>query len=633
MGCDLVRVSAYLDNELSETEREDFETHARECPACAEELQRMRRVIAMSTAYAPPMDLHARVMGRIRQDDVASTRTERMPRRWRVALVAVAASLLAVALGYLWMRGPQQPPSTPMAIHLPQNQEMEQRELAVTPPELAVPDPMKVAQDTQPLEETKPLPFTLAGTVAGGTPTAVLVSTETGKQAVAGIGTEVAPGVFVKEIRQGEVVFDNNGVDQTLTKGAVSTPSAPDMSGVWKVTVKEGGERADEFVAVIKVEGTTITMKPVDEPNAEAVSGTLTGLRFTMARATEVERWDIEGTVAPDGKSMSADAIVTRVDGSEQPTQYTATGEKMDPSALLAAAQREKLKAQIRDEVQAMYPPLKSYAEANNSVMPPSLAALVPDYADEAMYASTPERRITYHAGLSLFDVSLHKEPAYSDTLAVMSQQMLAHEQSLRKAYGRDLPIAPMILEVAYPGEKISATLTVMGGVRVTDESVPSAGPVPQAAQNAMRASDQNNLKQLGLVIKMYQNEHRFECTPPGWLTVYPEYLTDINVLTSPWDEEGTLSYVYFFPARSQNELLEIGAAVSGDPNLVGVDLSTVEIPSAIPKLQSEIPMVADNRDIPGEAEARRNILFLDGHVENMKMEEWETRIAPFIGR
>jgi type II secretory pathway pseudopilin PulG len=65
-----------------------------------------------------------------------------------------------------------------------------------------------------------------------------------------------------------------------------------------------------------------------------------------------------------------------------------------------------------------------------------------------------------------------------------------------------------------------------------------------RARESSRRASCQNNLKQLGLVVKMYANESRGERFPPrspipdNWIldmhAVYPEYLTDPNVLVCP---------------------------------------------------------------------------------------------------
>lgn len=65
-----------------------------------------------------------------------------------------------------------------------------------------------------------------------------------------------------------------------------------------------------------------------------------------------------------------------------------------------------------------------------------------------------------------------------------------------------------------------------------------------RSREGARRSSCQNNLKQLGLVIKMYSNESKGERFPPlspipgNWMmdvnAVYPEYLTDLSILICP---------------------------------------------------------------------------------------------------
>jgi len=71
-----------------------------------------------------------------------------------------------------------------------------------------------------------------------------------------------------------------------------------------------------------------------------------------------------------------------------------------------------------------------------------------------------------------------------------------------------------------------------------------------RAREAARRASCANNLKQLGVVFKMYSNEWDgyfppkvVWCTEACWMpnpiSIYPEYLTDVNTLICPSDPEG----------------------------------------------------------------------------------------------
>jgi len=145
-----------------------------------------------------------------------------------------------------------------------------------------------------------------------------------------------------------------------------------------------------------------------------------------------------------------------------------------------------------------------------------------------------------------------------------------------------------------------------------------------RARESARRASCQNNLKQWGLVYKMYSNESKGErfppvlvatdvpevdCTSPGYplaggtmdllaaapdlRTVYPEYLTDANILICPSDagaspdefvNSTTGEMVVAYPCESGPDLNDTDASYMylgwvfdlidfGDPM---VDLATV---------------------------------------------------------
>jgi prepilin-type N-terminal cleavage/methylation domain-containing protein len=71
-----------------------------------------------------------------------------------------------------------------------------------------------------------------------------------------------------------------------------------------------------------------------------------------------------------------------------------------------------------------------------------------------------------------------------------------------------------------------------------------------RAREAARRASCQNNLKQFGLIMKMYSGENKDKFPPPtqykadghpflqgiGSSTLYPEYWTDVNIMICPSD-------------------------------------------------------------------------------------------------
>lgn len=137
-----------------------------------------------------------------------------------------------------------------------------------------------------------------------------------------------------------------------------------------------------------------------------------------------------------------------------------------------------------------------------------------------------------------------------------------------------------------------------------------------RAREAARRASCANNLKQMGLAFKMYANESKGEkfpsLTPYNWddtsetcstpnelkhfmfngYSMYPEYLSDVNVLICPSDEDGQaamekgrweqdgviepcklddVSYPYYGWAFSSNQLLQDGVDENALPEIATV--------------------------------------------------------------
>ncbi len=213
------------------------------------------------------------------------------------------------------------------------------------------------------------------------------------------------------------------------------------------------------------------------------------------------------------------------------------------------------------------------------------------------------------------------------------------------------------------------ATLLFLAGLLI----LPVApGPAREAAR---RASSQNNLRQMGMVFKMYANESRGELLPPlapgvpylapDLNTIFPEYLSDSNALivpegqTKPEELRKAIEYYkvnpgpanrlvyenYVYPgyvlpdavaleyllshldeARATwPEPLERTGAPPLHPLREGVErfyITDINNPIAAAIAQSEIIVMFENPAMDLHRPDGVNVLYLDGHVEFVRINE-----------
>ena len=183
---------------------------------------------------------------------------------------------------------------------------------------------------------------------------------------------------------------------------------------------------------------------------------------------------------------------------------------------------------------------------------------------------------------------------------------------------------------------------------------------------NSTRGSSANNLKQLGLILKMFANESRGQLYPrldsrPGQLMmageqVFPEYVTDVTVYISPahpdaqklkeqadqnplsvigdhsyWylgyvvtDEGAGLALVEAYRAAVEkgavpNEDLEVAGAATIMRLREGVErflITDINDASSAARIQSSLHIMIERPELQSGGS---NVLFMDGHVEFIK--------------
>ena len=105
-----------------------------------------------------------------------------------------------------------------------------------------------------------------------------------------------------------------------------------------------------------------------------------------------------------------------------------------------------------------------------------------------------------------------------------------------------------------------------------------------RARESARRSSCQNNLKQMGIVFKMYANESKGEKYPMKAFhfatfhaemgSLYPEYLTDLNILLCPSDADKGTPFATETDSNWVADSASVPPVAAGDPAYGEIDLA-----------------------------------------------------------
>jgi prepilin-type N-terminal cleavage/methylation domain-containing protein/prepilin-type processing-associated H-X9-DG protein len=104
-----------------------------------------------------------------------------------------------------------------------------------------------------------------------------------------------------------------------------------------------------------------------------------------------------------------------------------------------------------------------------------------------------------------------------------------------------------------------------------------------RARESARRASCANNLKQMGIVFKMYANESKGQkfppksgnlyCFSPSAASIYPEYLSDLNIWICPSDVDAGTPFVPETPINWVKDSQSTPPVAQGEPQYGTPDL------------------------------------------------------------
>ena len=409
--------------------------------------------------------------------------------------------------------------------------------------------------------------------------------------------------------------------------------------GLWILSMWYGDEQSIkvDFPTPIRfrLQGRSLYIESEDE------SGTIEPFGHGTILGTHVELFGMLDLSATDRTPIAKGEFNTsftratltgllpvEVTSTSEPLSLTLAFRKMDEEDTNRLASIEELK----EEVSQLFAAIQKFRD-DTGAFPMTLAELVPDYIDSLdAIRNTKDRQIAYAPELFSKVGDLMSESDIIGPTAGLYQDLeipdryMEWEWALEDRWdGRFMAMGKPGLSVSHSGLNVRITANRSGRIQEAPLNVVSSGEelsevMLEAQRMARNASCKNNLKQLALVIVMFQHEHEGSMTPPGWHSVYPEYLGDVAILTCPGGEAHTLGYEIVFPATMAEYFDDLAAELDG--------ITTGEV---VARQQSEMrtPLVIET----GECNelGGRNVAFLDGHVEFVRHEDWDAVVGPYL--
>jgi prepilin-type processing-associated H-X9-DG protein len=419
-------------------------------------------------------------------------------------------------------------------------------------------------------------------------------------------------------------------VDAVEPEGSVNSIS----EGLWILSVWPGDNQAMkvDFPNPIRfrLQGRNLYIESEDE------RGTVEPFGNGTILGRHVELFGLNGMAASLSGEFNAaftQATLTGVlpeeMGSEgEPVSLTLAFRKMTEEDTNRLATIEELK----EEVSELFAAIQKFRD-DTGAFPLTLAELVPDYIDSLdAIRSTKERQIAYAPELFSEVGDRMSESDIVGPTATLHQDLEIPDRYMEMEWaledqwdGRFLIMGKPGLSVSSPSLDVRITVNRSGRVQEASLNLASSGEDLSEAMLEMRSkarleSCQNNMKQLGLVIKIFQNEHEGSMTPSGWHSVFPEYLGGVGILTCPGGEAHTFGYELVFPATMPEFFDDLVTEVEG---------VTLEEVGGSRQFLSHIPIVIET----GECNelGGRNVTFLDGHVELVRHEDWDAVVGPYL--